>query len=200
MFEFSYRRRTKKFYLFTRTFQHRHAISSYIVCNDYSLFSFLFLHNVSQYVTHVYFKYQMFSRVCNYHSLSLWRRYFSFLFFLLLNQVIYTSHLFLLLLYIILHSFSASLKASSKIKMATAALTNYHTVVICADLPETDKYYSIDEIKDLPSTDYWTSEMDKKVDKACCKVQHVISNGPCELCEICLFTNAYLLVFRYIII
>jgi hypothetical protein len=56
----------------------------------------------------------------------------------------------------------------------------YHTVVICADLPKIDKYYSIDEIKDIPPTDYWIGKMDEKVDEANCKVQHVIANGPCE--------------------
>jgi hypothetical protein len=58
--------------------------------------------------------------------------------------------------------------------------SNFHTVTICADLPKVNKYYSIDNIKDLPPIDYWIDKMDEKVDKACYKVQHIIANGPCE--------------------
>ncbi len=83
--------------------------------------------------------------------------------------------------------------------MATATSTannnnvpsNYHTVIICADLPKVDKYYSINKIKDLPSTDYWIGKMDNKVDKANCKVEHVITND--------LFIGINILIFRYII-
>jgi len=61
---------------------------------------------------------------------------------------------------------------------------NYHTVTICADLPQVEKYYSIGEIKDLPPTDYWIGKIDENVDKASCKVQHIIANGPCKLYEL----------------
>ena len=59
------------------------------------------------------------------------------------------------------------------------ASSNYHTVVICSDLPKVDKYYSDETIKDLPPTDYWVDKIDEKSDKARYKVQYVIANGPC---------------------
>ncbi|UJR16604.1 hypothetical protein I4U23_003504 [Adineta vaga] len=42
---------------------------------------------------------------------------------------------------------------------------SYHTVTICADLPKINKYYSIDEINDVPPDDYWISQIDKKDDR-----------------------------------
>jgi pantothenate kinase len=58
--------------------------------------------------------------------------------------------------------------------------SNYHTVIIDANLPKIEKYYSIENIKDLPPIDYWLNKMGQEVDKACYKVQHIIANGPCQ--------------------
>ncbi|CAF3679537.1 unnamed protein product [Rotaria sp. Silwood1] len=56
--------------------------------------------------------------------------------------------------------------------------SNYHTVTICANLPKINKYYSVEELKDLPPTDYWLKKMDEEDEKACFKIQHVVANGP----------------------
>ena len=71
--------------------------------------------------------------------------------------------------------------------MATATSTinnnndpaNYHTVVICSDLPQINKYYSNETAKDLPPTDYWIKKVDKQNNKGQYKVQHIVGNGPC---------------------
>jgi hypothetical protein len=110
-------------------------------------------------------------------------------FLFLFCSFLYSSRFFFLhLLYIKGNSFGGSLKTLKNRKMATATSittnddvpSNYHTVAICADLPKIDKYYSIEKSKDLPPNDYWLNKMDKKGNKACYKVQHIIANGPCE--------------------
>ncbi len=58
--------------------------------------------------------------------------------------------------------------------------SNYHTVTICADLPKIKEYYTIEESKDLPPSDYWLDKMDEKVDRKFCKVQCVMANGSCQ--------------------
>ncbi|CAF2826730.1 unnamed protein product [Rotaria sp. Silwood2] len=72
--------------------------------------------------------------------------------------------------------------------MATATSTlinndissNYHTVVICADLPKNNKYYTEETIKDIPPMDYWINKIDNKADKERYKVQHIVANGACD--------------------
>ena len=59
------------------------------------------------------------------------------------------------------------------------ALSGYHTVTICADLPEVEKDYTVEEAKNLPSTDFWLDKLDEGIDKASCKVQCIMGNGPC---------------------
>lgn len=57
--------------------------------------------------------------------------------------------------------------------------SNYHTVVIDGDLPNIDKDYKIEDVKNLPPPEYWLNKMEKKDNKECYKIQHVITNGLC---------------------
>lgn len=69
--------------------------------------------------------------------------------------------------------------------MATATLihtenntmNDYHTVIICGDLPEVEKYYSVERAKECPSADFWLNKMDEKFDKTHLDVRYIMSNG-----------------------
>lgn len=60
------------------------------------------------------------------------------------------------------------------------ALPDYHTVTICADLPDVDEDYIVGESKNLPPADFWLDKLDESIDKTSCKVQCIMSNGPCQ--------------------
>lgn len=59
-------------------------------------------------------------------------------------------------------------------------MNDYHTVTICGDLPKVDKDYTVEEGKDRPSADFWLNKLGEKVDRTHCKVQCIMSNGPCQ--------------------
>jgi hypothetical protein len=73
---------------------------------------------------------------------------------------------------------------------ASAANEQFHTVVIRGDLPTIKKQYEADTPKDLPPADYWIHEIindiagddrwSNRIEPSRFKVQHTISNGPCE--------------------
>jgi hypothetical protein len=63
----------------------------------------------------------------------------------------------------------------------------FHTVVIRGNLPTVKKQYSADKPTDLPEPDYWIMAVaddivsrHRGIDPDRFKMQHMISNGPCE--------------------
>jgi hypothetical protein len=72
---------------------------------------------------------------------------------------------------------------------ACASNKRFHTVVIRGDLPTIEKQYAPDKPMDLPEADYWIHEVveyitgdrwNNKIQHDRFKLQHTISNGPCE--------------------
>jgi hypothetical protein len=72
---------------------------------------------------------------------------------------------------------------------ACASNERFHTVVIRGDLPTITKQYAADKPMDLPEADYWIrgvieyvagDRWSSKIQHDRFKMQHTISNGPCE--------------------
>lgn len=55
---------------------------------------------------------------------------------------------------------------------------NYHTVIIDGNLPETKKYYEIQDREASPSKNYWLNQMEDPEKDTRYKVQYTQSNGP----------------------
>ena len=75
------------------------------------------------------------------------------------------------------------------IMSASARTERFHTVVIRGDLPKIKKQYRADQPADLPPESFWTDQVVEDVvgnrwearqQANRFKLQHMISNGPCE--------------------
>ena len=56
--------------------------------------------------------------------------------------------------------------------------SNYHTVVICSNLPKVKKDYNeYDKPQNLPDAEFWVRVVDKNAHRNRYKVQHIIANG-----------------------
>jgi len=75
--------------------------------------------------------------------------------------------------------------------ITSAGVSNerFHTVVIRGDLPTIEKQYAAEKPMDLPQAEYWIHEVfvyvardtrNTTIQPDRFKVQHTISNGPCE--------------------
>ena len=77
---------------------------------------------------------------------------------------------------------------------ASALNEQFHTVVIRGNLRRIEKGYDVGKPKELPEANYWIKEVindiasndgHRNIEPSRFKVQHTISNGPCEFFNHC---------------